>query len=59
MSYLGIKPGPLVGEIMRMLLERRIEDGPYGTADGYAMVREFAIDRGLADPGPYSDGGET
>jgi poly(A) polymerase len=59
MSYLGIEPGPLVGEIMRMLLERRIEDGPYGTDDGYAMVRQFAIDRGLTDPGPPPEGDET
>src|SRR5690606_3725480 len=27
MAYLGIEPGPLVGEVMDMLLERRIEEG--------------------------------
>ena len=59
MGYLGIEPGPMVGEIMKMLLERRIEDGPYGPEDGYAMVRQFAIDRGLGDPGPPPEGGET
>ena len=56
MSYLGIDPGPLVGEIMAMLLERRIDDGPYGAEEGYAMVRQFVMDRGLADPGPPPEG---
>lgn len=54
MSYLGIDPSPLVGEIMDMLLERRIEDGPYSEADAYAMVRQWALERGMDDPGPAS-----
>lgn len=51
MAYLGIEPGPMVGEIMDMLLERRIEEGPYSEEEAYAMVRRFALDRGLPDPG--------
>lgn len=50
--YLGITPGPIVGDVMDMLLERRIEDGPYSRADAYAMTREWAIGHGLDDPGP-------
>ncbi|MFP3914628.1 MAG: CCA tRNA nucleotidyltransferase [Actinomycetota bacterium] len=52
MAYAGIEPGPMVGEIMDMLLERRIEDGPYSAEEAYAMVRDFARERGLTDPGP-------
>ncbi len=59
MKYLGIEPSPLVGEIMTMLLERRIDDGPYGTDAAYEMVRQFAVDRGLEDPGPSPNGGES
>ncbi|MFO7548167.1 MAG: CCA tRNA nucleotidyltransferase [Acidimicrobiia bacterium] len=52
MSYLGIAPGPLVGEVIAVLLERRIEEGPYSPAQAYEAVRAWALDRGLADPGP-------
>jgi poly(A) polymerase len=38
MEYLGLLPGPEVGEIMRMLMERRIEDGPYSELEAYAML---------------------
>lgn len=47
MAYLGIAPGPLVGEVMDLLLEKRIEDGPYSEEEAYALVREFAKERGL------------
>ncbi len=51
MDYLGIEPGPKVGEIMSLLLERRIEQGPYPIAEAFAVVREWARERGLPDPG--------
>jgi len=51
MSYLGIEPGPLVGEVMDVLLEKRIEDGPYSEEEAYRTVRQVAIEKGLADPG--------
>ena len=51
-SYLGIQPGPMVGEIMQMLLERRIDEGAYSVAQAFAMARDFALERGLPDPGP-------
>lgn len=54
-AYLGIRPGPMVGDIMDLLLERRIEDGEYSRDEAYAMVREWAIDQGLDDPGPAPD----
>lgn len=52
MAYLGIPPGPRVGEIMDMLLERRIEEGPYPASEAFEVVRRWALDHGLPDPGP-------
>lgn len=51
-GYLGVRPGPVVGEIMDMLLERRIEEGEYPATEAYDMVRAFALERGMDDPGP-------
>ena len=51
MAYLGIEPGPRVGEIMRLLLEKRIEQGPYPTSEAFSYVREWAIVEGIGDPG--------
>jgi poly(A) polymerase len=51
MSYVGIEPGPKVGEIMGILLEKRIDDGPYTTPEAYEVVRTWAVDQGLGDPG--------
>jgi poly(A) polymerase len=36
--HLGLKPGPQVGEAMRLLLEHRIEDGPYDAEEAYALL---------------------
>ncbi len=51
MSYLGIPPGPPVGEIMRLLLERRIDKGPYPAREALELARQWAIDQGWDDPG--------
>ncbi len=50
-AYLGIQPGPLVGEVMDLLLERRIEEGPYDESEAFDLVRQWATERGLDDPG--------
>jgi poly(A) polymerase len=52
MEYLGIPPGPKVGEILDALLERRIEDGPYPAEEAFEYARSWALDHGLDDPGP-------
>ena len=61
MSYLGIEPGPKVGEIMKILLDKRIEDGPFTREEAFATTRAWAISEGLPDPGdpPASDSGDT
>ena len=51
MAYLGIEPGPKVGEITEILLEKRIDDGPYPAHDAYMIVREWAKTQGFPDPG--------
>lgn len=53
--FLGITPGPLVGEIMEMLLERRIEEGPYPPEEAYRQLRQFAHERGLDLPAGSDD----
>lgn len=52
MAYLGIEPGPAVGAVMKLLMEKRIEDGPYDPPEAYALVRRWALSEGLEDPGP-------
>lgn len=42
MQFLNIPPGPMVGAIMDMLYERRIEDGPYTEEEAYEMIKEWA-----------------
>ncbi len=41
MTYLNLEPSRQVGDIMDMLLERRIEDGPYTPEQAYAMLDEW------------------
>jgi poly(A) polymerase len=41
MEHLGLEPGRQVGEIMRMLYERRVEDGPYSEARAYEMIDQW------------------
>lgn len=51
MTYLGIEPGPRVGEVMDLLSERRIDEGPYSAVEAFGLVRDWALSQGLADPG--------
>lgn len=55
MGYLGISPGPAVGEIMGVLLEKRIDDGPYSRREAFGIARDWAVAKGLADPGPLQE----
>ncbi len=51
MSYLGMSPGPEVGEIMDVLLEKRIDDGPYSKHTAYEISRGWWMSKGRPDPG--------
>ena len=44
MKHLGIGPGPTVGTIMKMLLEYRIDNGPYDEAEAYELVDRWMVD---------------
>jgi hypothetical protein len=55
MAYLGIGPGPAIGDIMGLMLERRIDQGPYSVTEAYQMAREWAVAHGLTNPGPPPD----
>ncbi len=52
MAYLDLAPGPQVGEVMRLLLEHRIEEGPYSEDEAYALVMAWADGEGIAIPDP-------
>lgn len=55
MSYLGMEPGPKVGEIMDILLEKRIDEGPYSPTEAFEVARAWAMEQGWPDPGPPPD----
>jgi poly(A) polymerase len=47
MAFLGIPPGPPVGEAMDMLLEHRLDEGPYSEEEAYELLRTWAKEQGL------------
>jgi poly(A) polymerase len=49
MEYLGLEPGPKVGEVMRILYEHRIEHGPYDEQEALVLLDEWRA--GLSDDG--------
>ena len=46
MQHLGLEPGRQVGEIMKMLYEKRIEDGPYTEEEAFALLDEWSTEHG-------------
>jgi poly(A) polymerase len=51
MAFLGVPPGPLVGEARAFLLELRLDEGPIDKADAYPRLREWARERGITPKG--------
>ena len=49
MAYLGVEPGPLVGEAQRFLLDVRLDEGLIGEEAIYERLDDWARERGL-DP---------
>ena len=45
MAHLGLEPGRQVGELMKMLYERRVDDGPYSEDEAYEMLDQWAAAR--------------
>jgi poly(A) polymerase len=54
MEILGVRPGPVVGEARRYLLDLRMEHGPLGTERATQELRRWAEAGGLP-----ADGGST
>ncbi|MGI9648330.1 MAG: CCA tRNA nucleotidyltransferase [Acidimicrobiia bacterium] len=44
MNHLGIKPGPRVGTAMDLLLEHRIDEGPYTPEEAYELLDNWVSD---------------
>jgi poly(A) polymerase len=47
MAFLGVPPGPVVGEALDMLLEHRLDHGPYSREEALDLLRAWAADRGM------------
>ncbi len=46
-SYLGIPPGPAIGEARTFLLDQRLEHGPLGDDEAYRRLHSWARERGI------------
>lgn len=49
MVYLGIKPGPMVGEILDLLLDAKLDGAITTKEDAYAFVEKWAKEKGIKD----------
>ena len=47
MEFLGISPGPLVGDAMDLLLEHRLDEGPYSEGEAFDLLTTWAKERGI------------
>ncbi len=51
MQFLGVPPGPLVGEALDYLLELRLDKGPMDESEAYDCLRDWAAERGISPSG--------
>ncbi len=47
MKFLGVAPGPIVGEALSFLLELRLEEGPMDDEESYRRLTDWARERGI------------
>jgi len=47
MEFLGVPPGPVVGEAVKFLLDVRLDEGPIDDADAYERLAAWARERGI------------
>ena len=47
MAFLGVEPGPIVGEALDHLLEIRLDEGPIDEDDAYRRLAEWAREQGI------------
>jgi poly(A) polymerase len=51
MEFLGLPPGPVVGDALNFLLEVRLEEGEIGEPEAYKRLEVWARDNGLERSG--------
>lgn len=51
MAYLGVEPGPLVGEAQSFLLDVRLDEGPIGEEAIYERLDDWARERAIEPAG--------
>jgi poly(A) polymerase len=51
MAYLGVPPGPIVGDALDFLLDARLDEGPLSAEDAYARLDHWARERGTVPAG--------
>ena len=51
MAYLGIPPGPMVGEARDFMMDLRLDDGLLGEEEAYARLDAWARERGVEPAG--------
>jgi poly(A) polymerase len=51
MAFLGLEPGPIVGEALEHLLEIRLDEGPIDEGDAYDRLAAWARERGIEPVG--------
>ena len=55
MAFLGVEPGPVVGEALDFLLELRLDEGPMDEDEAYERLVAWARERGI-EPRPGASG---
>jgi poly(A) polymerase len=51
MAFLGVPPGPVIGEAHRFLMDVRMDEGEIAEDEAYARLDAWARDRGLEPSG--------
>ena len=47
MAFLGVPPGPVVGDALDVLLEARLDEGPIAEDDAYERLAAWAREKGI------------
>ena len=50
MEFLGVPPGPIVGEALKFLLDLRLDEGPMPDEEAYRRLAGWAKERGIDTP---------
>jgi poly(A) polymerase len=51
MAFLGVEPGPIVGDALDFLLEARLDEGPIAEPDAFDRLTAWARERGIEPAG--------